>query len=143
MNSKKTDERINPKVFLSTLWVFALVNYIYCDVISIMNPEDIKNIISGNVGVIHITPAFLLGASILMEIPMAMILFSRILNFGINRWMNIISGIIMTAVQISSLFTGTKPTPHYIFFSAIEIASTLFIIWYAWRWRKTGENQIS
>ena len=25
---------------------------------------------------------------------------------------------------------------YYIFFSAIEIACTLFIIWYAWTWRR-------
>ncbi len=31
---------------------------------------------------------FLLGAAILMEIPIAMVLLSRILNYRTNRWAN-------------------------------------------------------
>ncbi|MCE1255533.1 MAG: DUF6326 family protein, partial [Anaerolineae bacterium] len=49
-------------------------------------------------------------------------------------WANIIAGFIMTAVQILSLLTGTS-TIYYIFFSAIEISCTAFIVWYAWVWR--------
>jgi len=68
-----------------------------------------------------------------MEIPIAMVILSWILNYKANRLANIISGTIMTIVQISSLFTG-KPTMYYAFFSTIEISCTLFIIWYAWSW---------
>jgi len=63
-----------------------------------------------------------------------MILLSRILKYGVNRWANIIAGSIMTVVQISSLFIGTTLANYYIFFSVIEIACTAFIIWYAWKW---------
>jgi threonine/homoserine/homoserine lactone efflux protein len=27
------------------------------------------------------------------------------------------------------------PTSYYIFFTAIEVASTALIVWYAWKWR--------
>ena len=39
----------------------------------------------------------------------------------------------MTVVQVATLFVGT-PTTYYLFFSAIEIACLLFIVWTAWRW---------
>jgi hypothetical protein len=141
MNSNKNiSEMKDRKILLSTLWIFLTVNYIYCDVISLMLPETIKQIMTGNIGAIHITQGFMLGASILMELPMAMILLSRILKYGANRWVNIIAGSIMSVVQILSFLTGTAPTFHYIFFSTIEIACTLIIILYSWKWKNTDTN---
>jgi threonine/homoserine/homoserine lactone efflux protein len=71
----------------------------------------------------------------MMEIPIAMVILSRVLKYGLNRWFNIIAGIIMTLVQIMSLFVGA-PTSYYVFFSIIEISCTAFIVWYAWTWPK-------
>jgi hypothetical protein len=66
---------------------------------------------------------------------MMMVLLSMTLKYKANRWSNIIAGTIMTIVQFSSLFIGSAPTIYYMFFSIIEIACTLSIVWYAWRWR--------
>lgn len=128
------------KVILSTLWIFALANYIYCDILSHMNPEFLKVLVEGGnfPGIPTINQKFLLWAGILMEIPISMILISRILNYKANRVANIIAGSIMTIVQIGTLFIG-KPELHYVFFSVIEISTTVFIIVYAWRWRKTED----
>jgi hypothetical protein len=136
----KTYEMKDKKVILSTLWIFVTLNYIYCDVFTLMNPEDLKQIISGTGGSIPMTQGFLLGAAILMEIPIAMIILSRVLKFKANRLANIIAGSIMTLAQCMSLFVGTGPTLHYVFFSIIEISCTSFIVWYAWTWPKSEEN---
>ncbi len=118
----------------STLWIFALLNYLYCDVVTLMDAVYLKPSLQMNVGGMQISQGFLLGAGILMEIPIAMVLLSRILAPRANRLANIIAGLLMTVVQISSLFVGT-PTTYYLFFSVIEIACTAFIAWYAWSWR--------
>jgi hypothetical protein len=131
---KGTVETKNRKAILSTLWIFATLNYLYCDILGFFDPVTLNEVLTGRAGNIQITQGFLLGASILMEIPIAMVLLSRILKHGPNRWANIIAGSIMTLVQISSLFFGTAPTNYYLFFSAIEIACTAFIVWYAWTW---------
>lgn len=124
------------KMLLSTLWIFAMLNYLYCDVFGLMDPKLLKEIMSGVVGGgLELTQGFLLGASILMEIPIAMVILSRVLKHGLNRWFNIIAGIIMMLVQIVSLFMGT-PTSYYVFFSIVEISCTAFIVWYAWSWPK-------
>jgi hypothetical protein len=39
----------------------------------------------------------------------------------------------MATVQVWSLSVG-KPALYYLFFSAIEIACLLFIVWKAWAW---------
>jgi threonine/homoserine/homoserine lactone efflux protein len=111
---------------LSLLWIFLMFNYLYCDVMTLTDP--IKQMGP------QLTQEFLLGASILMQIPIAMVLFSRILRYRVNRWTNIISGVIMVIVQILTLFIGI-PTLYYVFFSVIEIASASFIVWYAWKWK--------
>jgi len=128
------------KAILSTLWIFVTVNYIFCDVVTLMNPQDLKNILSGTVGTIQMNETFLLGAAIMMEIPFVMILLSRLLIYKINRWTNIIAALIMTIIQISSFFVGTETTLHYSFFSIIKILCTLCIVWYAWTWNNVKEG---
>jgi hypothetical protein len=123
--SQETIETKGRRVMLSTLWLFATLNYIYCDVVAVMDP--VKR------APFQLTPEFLLGASILVEIPIAMVLLSQVLKYRANRWANIIAGTIMTAVQVLSLFVAI-PAMYYVFFSVIEIACTAFIVWYAWTW---------
>ncbi|MEI8217184.1 MAG: DUF6326 family protein [Eubacteriales bacterium] len=123
------------KAMLSTLWIFLTVNYIFCDVFSSMDPIALKELVmTGGLSGMEITQGFLLIAAISMEIPMVMILLSRVLNYRINRWTNIIVGIIMATYQILTMNVGTPPTLHYIFFSMIEVASCLIIVWNAWKW---------
>ena len=121
------EKKMDIKSKLSTLWIFASLNYIFCDVLGLMDP--------GLVAPFELTPGFLLGAGILLEIPIAMVLLSRVLPKGANLWTNIVAGTIMTAVQSASLFLGV-PALYYVFFSIIEIATTIFIVWLAWSWRK-------
>ena len=134
--NKKIAGMIDRNVLLSTLWIFVLFNYLYCDVLSNMEAEVLKGLMTGQIESLQITQGFLLLAGILMEIPIAMVLLSRVLRYSANRWANIIAGAIMTAVQISSFFVGTTPpTLHYIFYSIIEISCTSVIVWFAWTWR--------
>ena len=131
----ETANKDDRKKVLSILWIFATVNYLFCDVLTLMNSEDLKQILTGTVGSLEMTPNFLLGAAVYMEIPMAMILLSRFLRHKANRIANIIAGTIMTVAQIGSLFVGSGSTPHYTIFSIIEIGCTAFIVWYAVTWR--------
>ncbi len=136
--NENTSQMKERKAILSTLWIFVTANYIFCDLLSNMEPEFLKVLMEGGevVGSQPITQEFLLGTAIFMEIPFVMIILSRVLKYGVNRWMNVITGTIMTLVQIGSFFVG-PPTLHYIFYSVVEIACTLIIIWYAGTWRNT------
>jgi len=136
MNTKnKTTKVEDMKVKLSTLWVFATFNYLYADVMALMDPEILGGLITGNAkGGIQMTQGLLLGAAVLMEIPIAMVLLSRVLKYRANRWANIIAGTVKTAAILSSMFVGTTPALYYIFFGTIEIVCTFLIVWYAWKW---------
>ena len=130
---KEEEMKLDMKSKLSTLWIFVALNYLYCDVVSLMDPELLPLSLRGNVNGLELTPAFLLGAGILVEIFIAMVLLSRVLPYRTNRWANIAAGTIMTAVQSATLFVGV-PAPYYLFFSVIEIATTVLIVWFAWNW---------
>jgi len=121
---------------LSLLWLFALLNYLYADVIALWAilgtpPADTP----------HLGQLVLAGSAVLMEIPIAMILASRLLPFRANRLANIIAGSIVTLVNGFLTFIppmvgwGRPPAlPEYLFFATIETVATSVIIWQAWTW---------
>ena len=117
------------RVWLSTLWVFMLLNYLYCDVMAGFDPAVPRNM----------SQEALLAFSLLMEVPIAMVLLSRVLSYRPNRWANVAAAAFLAVVQVSTLFIGTL-TPYYAFFSAIEIACLLVIAWAAWRWERPVVN---
>ncbi len=127
------------KAMFQTAWIFVTLNYLYCDLIGLMDPDLLKQFLSGTAGGIPLTQGFFLGAAILMEIPMSMVFLSRALNYRADRWANIAAGTVMTLVQIGSLFVGSRPTMYYLFFSAVEIATTSLIVVFAIRWRSEHE----
>ena len=124
------------RVILSTLWIFVTLNYLYCDVLGLMDSEILKQFLTGTVDGLVIDKNFLFVGAILMEIPIAMVLLSRILKFKINKWMNVCAALIKTAAMVLSLFVGS-PAGYYLFFAFIEISTTVFIIWYALTWVET------
>lgn len=107
-----------------TLWIFVTFNYIYADVVTLFDKSVVTNL----------SQQTLLGAAVLVETAIAMVLLSRVLNYRANRWANIIVGIINTVAVLASLLVAT-PVLYYAFFGTIEIATTLVIVWYAWTWR--------
>lgn len=115
---------------LSLLWVFILFNMVFADILSFMYPGFLKEVLTGYAGGVHITPGFLVAAAVLTEVPIAMILLSRVLRHRANRWANIVAGVITVAYVVG----GSTRDPHGIFFSAMQVACALLIVWYAWKW---------
>ena len=128
---------MDKKIVLSTLWIFLTVNFVFCDVFTLMHSEDLRKILTGNVDGIQMSQQFLLGFAFIMEIPMLMILFSRVLRYPSNRILNVVFSILLAIVQIWSLTAGGN-TLHYWFFSIIEIATLFSILFLAWFWKKEG-----
>jgi hypothetical protein len=122
------------RVKLSTLWTFAMFNYLYADVIGLMKAENLQAFLTGMVGSMQITDEFLLGAAVLMETAIAMVLLSRVLRYRANRLANIIVGILHTVSVSASMFVGSGPGLYYMFFGTIEIICTAYIVWSAWKW---------
>jgi hypothetical protein len=119
------------KVKLSILWIFVMFNMVFADIVGFMNPGALEGIITGAVG-IDITQELLLVFSLLLEIPIAMIVLSRILQYRANRWANIVAAVITILFVIG----GGSAYLSYFFFATVEVACLLLIVWYAWNWTK-------
>ena len=123
---------------LSILWIFIMFNMVFADILSFIYPGGLKEVMTGHAGGVHITPGFLLGAAVVTEIPIAMIVLSRVLKHGANRWANIGAGVITIAYVVGG---GSLNQIHYIFFAAMEVACALVIIGYAWKWRNPDTSE--
>jgi hypothetical protein len=121
---------------LSLFWIFALLNYLYADVLALFYFVGSRN------SAPHLPIWALLGSAVLMEIPIAMIPASRLLPFRANRLANIIAGGFMTVVNgfltfVLPLTNGDFRDPFYpayVWFATIETVCTLVIIRQAWTW---------
>src|SRR3989304_4535575 len=104
MNTNKmTTVMKDKKVILSTLWIFATLNYIYADIFTSFFDHEAQS------GTMTMTQGAALGFAVLMETAIAMVLLSRLLKYGANRWANIIVGAIHTAAVYFFVFAGTPP----------------------------------
>lgn len=82
----------------------------FADIVGFMNPGVLEEIMTG-AGQIQVTQGLMLVISIILEIPIAMILMSRVLKYQANRWANILAGI----VTILFVIGGGNPSLSYIF----------------------------
>jgi hypothetical protein len=131
MNLQKQLLIIETKAKLSTLWMFYLFNVIFRDIHEFVEPGFIEQIMTGTFNGIQITEELLLFGGFVAEVPISMVLFSRLLPYGANRWANIIAAVITLGFEINNGTTDLDDTFHMV----IEMAALSFIIWSAWRWR--------
>ncbi len=119
------------RILISTLWIVVMFNMAFADIVGFVHPGALEDIIAGDLG-IDVTQGLLLVFSILIEIPIAMIILSRVLKQGVNRWLNIIASVI----TILFIILGGSATLSYIFFAGVETICMLVIIWLALKWPK-------
>jgi len=132
------DIKIHVRIKLSALWAAVMFCYIYGDIFRLFQLGELQGMLEGKMWSLPVTQGLLLGTSIMMAIPSVMVFLSLALRPGLNRWANILLGVIYTGLM---LFTMTSPGAwaYYIFLGIVEVALTVLIVWYAWSWPKQGE----
>jgi len=122
---------------LSTLWMFYLFNTIFRDIHEFIEPGFIEQVMTGTFNGTQITEPLLLFGGFVAEVPISMVLLSRLLPYGPNRWANIVAAVVTLAFEINNGTTDMDDTFHMV----IEMAALSFIIWSAWRWRNPFPRQ--
>ena len=128
MNTKPV--ALDMKAKLSTLWIFVLLNMTFRDIHEFLKPGFIQEVMTGTLNGTQLTEGLFLLGGFMVEVPIAMVLLSRFLNYGLNRWANIIAGATTIAFIIANGATDMDDT----FFVIIELAALSFLIWQAWKW---------
>jgi hypothetical protein len=132
MNTSTTPEKkIDTKVLLSTLWIVVMINMLKADILSLYIPGSAEEVAKTAASTGASIPQLMLGGAVMGELAIAMIILSRVLKYGINRWVNFVMGII----TIAYIWGGAASYPHYLFIAGVETICLLLIIWYAWKWR--------
>ncbi|MEO0647458.1 MAG: DUF6326 family protein [Cyanobacteria bacterium J06650_10] len=125
--------------YLSALWIFFLFNIIFRDIHEFVEPGFIEEIMTGTSNSNPITEHMLLLGGVMIQVPIAMVLLSRLLPYGVNRWANIIVAALYGVLVASFGTTDLDDVFHLV----MESAALSFIIWSAWRWRNPSQKKYS
>ena len=112
MTDQLEDMKVNLKIKLAGLWITLMFSYLYADVLGFYSPENLTDILAGEIGGVPLTQEMLLAMAALMAIPIVMVFLSLILMAKINRILNIIVGIFQIVLLLAT-FLNTI-TPYYI-----------------------------
>ena len=125
-------KKLDTKALLSTLWLLVYLNILTADVLGLNIPGSEELLKATSVSMGTPIPQLMLFGAVTNELSIVMIILSRTLKFGVNRWINIVMGM----VTILYIWALGSPYPHYIFIATIETICLLLIIWNAWKWSK-------
>lgn len=126
------DVKVPVRMKISALWASVMFCYVYGDYFNLYTPGKLPEMLQGNISLGPVTQQMLFGLSIMMAVPSLMIFLSLVLPASISRWLNIAAGLFYATIMFLILFGGAWF--FYMFFAAVEIALTLLVVFYAWRW---------
>ena len=129
-----TAKKLDTKALLSTLWLLVYLNILTADILSLNIPGSDELLKATSVSTGTQIPQLMLFGAVTNELSIVMILLSRALKYRVNRWVNIVMGI----VTITYVWVLGSPYPHYIFIATVETICVLLIIWSAWKWTEQG-----
>jgi Sec-independent protein secretion pathway component TatC len=133
------NNKIKPQTLLSTLWIFILLNIIFRDIHQFVKVGALEEILKGTVNGIKITDELMLVGGILAEIPILMVLLSRILIDSYNKWANIFASIVTLVVFATSIPSLDMDD---IFHMIIEVLAIIWIIRISWKLTSYNKNKI-
>lgn len=135
MNTSATSvKKLDVKALLSTLWIVVMLDMLKADILSLFIPGAADEVARTAASAGASIPQLMLVGAVMGHLALAMIVLSRVLKYGINRWLNIIVGV----VTIAYIWGGMASYPHYIFTASVETVCLLLIIGLAWMWHNVG-----
>jgi hypothetical protein len=128
---------VNLRVKLSGLWASTTLCYIYGDYFELYVPGKLQSMLQGQMRPLGIaSQGVLLGTSIMLAIPSAMVALSLLLRPAGARGLNIALGSIYTLIM-ALVIRGTWS--FYVFMGVVEMLLTATIVYLAWRWPKARD----
>lgn len=122
------------KIKVSVLWLFASFAFLAHQVILLLEPGIIAQLMAGIAEGQKITPGTILFSSILMLVPMVMAFLSLTLKGSLNRWLNLIAGTVFTVLwSISVIEAAQSEYWGGALMTLSAAAASALIVWYAWK----------
>lgn len=122
------------KTKVSVLWLIYGVAVLAEAILGYLELIVIEQVIAGEVEGMQITPEVLLVFAIIFLIPLVLAFLSLTLKDSMNRWANIILGVVYVAIQLFALVgTLAQPSAHEILLEISKVVAPALIVWYAWK----------
>lgn len=132
------DPRVPTRTKLSALWVAVMLLYVYVDIIGFYEPGTIDGILAGRVWTLDITPAWALGALVLMTVPILMVVLSLTLPAAAARWANLVVAPLFVVVSLGNAIGET-----WLYFwlgAVVEAALLVLVVRYTWAWPRVDDR---
>jgi len=113
---------------LSAIWICLMLTYLLGDVLRIFSGDFVP----GEIGGMQIGQKAFLGMAALMLIPILMVFLTLILDYPVNRWVNIVVAVVFFLVNIVGL--PTYPSLYDRFLIIVGLGFNVLTVWYAWKW---------
>ena len=122
---------------LSSLWIFFFINHFFMGLHEFANPAFLEQLLGGGYTV---SDSLLLTAAITIELPIMMIVLSRVLPNKANWIANIFVALFSIGLEIMN---NPSPDLDNMFFLAAELTGfiTIIVISIRWRARVAKENR--
>lgn len=116
---------INPRTFISTLWVFILLNMFLRDLHEFPTEGYIEELMA-----LHLSEELMLLFAFIVEIPILMVVLSRVLPDQANKWANSLA---VLFAGLGTLYTLPGGDLDEFFFAIMNAIALVAILLTAWR----------
>jgi len=128
---------INVKIKMSLLWLLGEVTLLTFLVLEYMEQGVMEEIIAGNMRGLPLGQGTLLFYAVSLLIPLVMAFLSLTLKYSMNRWVNIVLGVVYAGLYLMDLVAHLEvPYAYAILMGVASVVTQLLIVWYAWNWPK-------
>jgi hypothetical protein len=104
-----TTKKIDTRILLSMLWIVVMISILKADILSLYIPGMAEELAKTSASTGASIPHLMLFGAVMGEIGIAMIVLSRVLKRGVNRWLNLI----VSPLYIVYIIGGGTAYPHY------------------------------
>jgi hypothetical protein len=122
------------KIKISVLWLIGMLANLTRQLIKLLEPGAIEQIMAGQFEGQTISPSLMLLLSVIFLIPLVMAFLSLILRNSVNRWANIIVILVYLVFNLILLARYLMDSSAYaVLLNLTGDAAAVLIVWYAWK----------
>ena len=117
--------KIEKQTLLTNIWIFVLFNMIFRDLHEFVGPTALQDMAA-----LEVSEVQLLIFGIVLEIPISMVLLTKVLPIQFVKWTNIAAAIITLVGFISTIPSADLDD---VFFFVVSSIASLSVIYMAWK----------
>jgi hypothetical protein len=122
------------KIKVAALWIVFECGSLATGMVEFMTPGWIEGLIEGEMFGLELTSEVALLFAIILMIPPFMAFLSLTLKDSINRWVNIIGGIVFVLLATYGVYNFlAELAPWAIVIWLSQVVALALIVWYAWK----------